>query len=220
MADRKVRLKLLIDTSSQKVLFAEAGKEFVDFLFYLLALPVGTVIRLLTKKCMVGCLGNLYESIENLSQTYIQPNQDKNSLLKPKAPGLIQVPLLLTNEAQQAPTPSKKFYICTGCNRSISDDPSAMCPTCLLNSGHRNINIEVKYIAPPAVNTSSSNEGGFVKGVVTYMVMDDLVVKPMSTISSITLLSKFSVKDVAVLEEKAVDLTMTEVCDSANSSVI
>ncbi|RVX13796.1 hypothetical protein CK203_010334 [Vitis vinifera] len=112
-----------------------------------------------TKKGMVGCLGNLYDSIENLSQTYILPNQDKDSLLKPNAPALSQGPLLLTSDAQ-VPTSSKKFYICS------------------------------------AVIESSSDEGGFVRGVVTYMVMDDLVVKPMSTISSITLLNKFNVKEV------------------------
>ncbi|CAL8126399.1 unnamed protein product [Prunus armeniaca] len=42
-----VSLKLLIDTKSNKVLFAEASKEVVDFLFTLLSLHVATVTRLL-----------------------------------------------------------------------------------------------------------------------------------------------------------------------------
>ncbi|GKA23466.1 protein MOR1 isoform X1 [Tanacetum coccineum] len=46
--------------------------------------------------------------------------------------------------------------------------------------------------------------GGFVKGLVTYMVMDDLVVKLVSTISSITMLNKFNVKEVGALMEKMV----------------
>lgn len=58
---------------------------------------------------------------------------------------------------------------------------------------------------------SAAGEGGFVKGVVTYMVMDDLVVTPMSTISSITMLNKLNVKDVGALEERVVDLGMPEV---------
>ena len=207
-------LKLLIDRSSHKVLFAEAGKEFVDFLFYLLALPVGTVIRLLTKKCMVGCLGNLYDSVENLSQIYIQPNKDKDSLLKPESTWLTQVPFLLTNESQIPISSEKKYYIC-GCRRYISNDTSTICPSC-----RQYMNSEVNYIAPPAVNTSSSDEGGFVKGVVTYMVMDDLEVKPMSTISCITLITKFNVSDMGALEEKVVDMTMAEVCHSTISSVV
>ena len=74
----------------------------------------------------------------------------------------------------------------------------------------------VNFIDPPrATNVgSSSSEEGYVKGVVTYMVMDDLVVKPMSTISCVTLLNRFNVKDVGVLEEKVVDLGIDEVCQS------
>lgn len=48
-------------------------------------------------------------------------------------------------------------------------------------------------------------------GVDTYMVLDDLVGKPMSSISSIALLNQFSVKNVGVLKEKAVTLGMNEV---------
>ncbi|CAA0841372.1 Protein of unknown function (DUF674 [Striga hermonthica] len=70
---------------------------------------------------------------------------------------------------------------------------------------------EVTYVAPLVVKrVPSGPEGGFVKGVVTYMVMDDLVVTPMSTISSITLLNKFNVKEVGALEEKVVSVGMAE----------
>ncbi|KAE8669210.1 putative 60S ribosomal protein L23a [Hibiscus syriacus] len=69
--DATVSLKLLIDSKGQRVLFAEAGKDFVDFLFNILLLPVGNVIRLLRKQGMVGCLGNLYQSVENLAMSSI-----------------------------------------------------------------------------------------------------------------------------------------------------
>jgi Protein of unknown function (DUF674) len=57
----------------------------------------------------------------------------------------------------------------------------------------------------------SSAEGGCVKGVVTYSVMDDLTVVPLSAISSITLLNKFHIKDLSSLEEKSVFLGLQEV---------
>ncbi|PON75319.1 hypothetical protein PanWU01x14_042860 [Parasponia andersonii] len=53
--------------------------------------------------------------------------------------------------------------------------------------------------------------GGYVKGVVTYMVMDDLGVKPMSTTSSVSILKKLNVKDVGVLEERTVKLGLNEI---------
>ncbi|XVF23803.1 hypothetical protein REPUB_Repub13aG0070400 [Reevesia pubescens] len=99
MAATKVNLKLLVDVRGQRVLFGEAGKDFVDFLFNIMSLPVATVVRLLNKEGMVGSLGNLYQSIENLSDVYMQPFQDKEALLKPKVltSGGTNLPQLLPN---------------------------------------------------------------------------------------------------------------------------
>uniref|UniRef100_A0A7N2R9V6 DUF674 domain-containing protein n=1 Tax=Quercus lobata TaxID=97700 RepID=A0A7N2R9V6_QUELO len=214
MAAAKVSLKLLIDKKSHQVLFAEAGKEFVDFLITILALPVGTVIRLLKKQGMVGCLQNFYESIENLSDTYLQPDQNKDSLLKPEVyfSGGV-VPLQLPNV--ESSSTSRNFYRCnnsnsygysTNCISYVSANSSAICPSCQ-NSMSRKLN----FVDPPSsINPGSSSEGGYVKGVVTYMVMDNLVVNPLSAISSITLLNNFNVKEVGNLEEKVVDLGMDE----------
>ncbi|KAJ1694929.1 hypothetical protein LUZ63_011627 [Rhynchospora breviuscula] len=51
---------------------------------------------------------------------------------------------------------------------------------------------------------------GFVKDAVTYTVMDDLSVSPMSTTSTITFLGQFSARDVSCLEEKTVKLGRKE----------
>ncbi|XP_031372614.1 uncharacterized protein LOC116187809 [Punica granatum] len=67
-----VNLKLLIDQENNRVLFAETGKEFVDFIFRILALPAGTITQLINGKEMVGSIGNLYSSIENLNDTYMK----------------------------------------------------------------------------------------------------------------------------------------------------
>ncbi|KAM3374504.1 hypothetical protein P3S68_013218 [Capsicum galapagoense] len=65
----------------------------------------------------------------------------------------------------------------------------------------RSINTKLDYVAPP---------GGLVKGVVTYLVLDDLVVKPMSIISSIILLKELGIKDVGGLKERVVTLGLDE----------
>ncbi|KAL2239867.1 uncharacterized protein LOC105170754 [Sesamum indicum] len=199
MAKSSVRLKLLVDTQTKRVLFAEVGKDCVDFLFHIMSLPVATMISLLKKQGMVGSLTNLYGSIANLDASYIQPNKSKDTLLKPLVPAPdLSVPVLLLGDK---PT-DQKFYRCN-CNSNISDNPRAVCPNC-----RRAMTIAVAYVAPPLVQ--ETNEGGFVKGLVTYMVMDNLEVKPMSTISSITLLNKFNVKEVGLLQEKVVNLGMDE----------
>ncbi|KAK9189849.1 hypothetical protein WN943_018448 [Citrus x changshan-huyou] len=116
----KMRLKLLIDRKDDRVIFAEASKDFVDFLFHLFSLPIGTAVKVLGPQSMVGCI--------------------------------------------------------------------------------------------ESANTGALVEGGFAKGVVTYMVMDNLKVMPMSTISTITLLNNYNVNDIGALEEKIVYVGMTDVC--------
>ncbi|KAJ8559302.1 hypothetical protein K7X08_003360 [Anisodus acutangulus] len=62
-------------------------------------------------------------------------------------------------------------------------------------------------------------QGGIVKGVVTYMVMDDLMMKTMSTISSITILNKFNIKEVGSLEERIVEIGINEGLKLLNASL-
>ncbi|XP_040957955.1 uncharacterized protein [Gossypium hirsutum] len=181
-----VSLKLLIDKKGKRVLYAEAGKDFVDFLFNVLLLPVGTVIRLLAKEGMVGCLANLYKSVENLGDAYLQPTTNKDTLLKPKYSSSLaaDVPLLLPKTESST---TLGFY-------RLSCTPRNTCEP------------------PNKVSTSSAvaNEGGYVKGVFTYSIMDDLTVTPTSTISSIAMLNKFKAQRVDALEEKVVDVGIKE----------
>ncbi|KAL2507487.1 uncharacterized protein Fot_31134 [Forsythia ovata] len=117
MAESKVSLKLLIDTKSKSVLFAEAGKDFVDFIFHILAMPLATAIRFLGKQEMVGCLGKLYESVENLNDKHILQGKKKEIFLKPKALNPItSVPLSMLTDK---PT-HKIYYSCNHCNQETN----------------------------------------------------------------------------------------------------
>ncbi|KAK4284116.1 hypothetical protein QN277_000989 [Acacia crassicarpa] len=203
----KVSLKLLIDTNTERVLFAEASKEFIDFLFNLFRLPLGTVTRILAKDGMVGSLGKLYGSIEKLSDDYMKnPEQDKDILLKPSAP-VISGYLLHASDDKNATTNSgaSNLYMCAKrCSNVVTYAINTRCPSCGNGMAH-----PARFVGSNK-NTTLVEEGGFVKGVVTYIVMDDLEVCPMSTISAITMMSKFHVKDITSLQEKVVELGMEE----------
>ncbi|GAB4857129.1 hypothetical protein Ancab_015040 [Ancistrocladus abbreviatus] len=209
MAEKQVSVKLLIDTKTNKVLFAEGGKDFVDFLFYILSLPVGAVVRMLNKGTMTGSLGNLYDSIENLSNDYIQQTFHKDFLLKPSLPpcNADSVGMVPQLSIDQAPILAKSFFRCSGSQHHlyVTDNPKTLCPQC-----NCNLSTKLNYVRYDVKDENLPSYDGYVKGVVTYMIMDDLVVKPMSTISSITLLNRFSIKDVSSLEEKVVHLGLDE----------
>ncbi|KAI9156308.1 hypothetical protein LWI28_004169 [Acer negundo] len=194
----KIKLKLFIDTGAEKVIFAEAGKDFVDFLIYLVSLPVATVFSLLKEKTMVGSFGHICESIENLSQDYLQPDQNKNSLLNPKAPIYASgISLMLADHDLV----NSKLYHCRQ-HCYVADVPNLRCPTCKIEMTR-----ETTYVTPSAANTV---EGGFVNGLITYIVMDNLEFMPVSADNFVTSLNKLNVKDVSELEETVVDLGVEE----------
>uniref|UniRef100_A0A7N2ME73 Uncharacterized protein n=1 Tax=Quercus lobata TaxID=97700 RepID=A0A7N2ME73_QUELO len=131
MAVTNMRSKLLIDTENRKVLFAEADKDFIDFLFHILRLPLGTIIPLLKKQEMhkVDVSG-----------------------------GTGEVPLLLPDI--ESSSTSRKFYRCSrlqnnNCYRYVADDGSALCPSCQGSMTH-----DVSFVDPPTANNAVSSGGG------------------------------------------------------------
>ncbi|XP_034594504.1 uncharacterized protein [Setaria viridis] len=187
-----LRMKLLVDTRGQRVLFAEASKEVVDFLFSLLALPVGAVAMLLGQEDAAatgGSVGGLYRSVVNLERSFAQPGADMDALLLPAVP-----------------PPA------AGCVGSLLRLPDASarprCPSCggrppLAESG-------VQPSRSSVPNGSPADAGGFVRGNMTYMVRDDLAVAPMSTISSISVFNALAVRGLGAVHERTVQIGHTE----------
>ncbi|GMI80676.1 hypothetical protein like AT3G09110 [Hibiscus trionum] len=172
-------LKLVIDSKSQKVLYAQAGKDFVDFLFNILSLPVGTVMRLVTTKQMVGCIANLFGSIGILGDPF------KQSAAAYKDTNALQ--LLFPN--MQSSTSTTNIYRCSkslkgDCQIIRTDDPEELCLFCN-NVMNKNVTWDSR---------------------VTYLIMDDLKVRSMSSFSTTTLLNSFNVQDSGVLEEKVIEM--------------
>ncbi|KAI4987958.1 hypothetical protein ZWY2020_029588 [Hordeum vulgare] len=77
----KISLMLMVDIKSKKVLFAEVGKDFVDFVFSLLTLPVGAIAKLISVGAMHGSIGRLYQSMDDIGGCYLLPCKDKDDLL-------------------------------------------------------------------------------------------------------------------------------------------
>ncbi|TXG49694.1 hypothetical protein EZV62_025569 [Acer yangbiense] len=173
----------------------------VDYLFYFLSLPVGTVIRLLKEKGVVGSLDDLYESFGNLDQTFIKSGKNKDLLINPR--GLlnpVEIPLLLSD------LKSRKVYLCSGfCKGNMFYVSNTFCNDC-----RKYANIEIPDVAAHVAWRMKNAGRGFVKGVVTYIVMDNLEVKPMSANTFITLLNKLCIKEPNGLEERVAELGVDE----------
>jgi hypothetical protein len=164
-SSNKISLKLLVDTKSKKVLFAEAGKEFVDFVFSLLTLPIGAVVKLISAGTMQGSIGRLYQSVDNIGASYLQPNKDKSDLLQPKVlhPDARELLLLQggdgNSSSSSSPLARFKMYTCAGYCATATMEAKAACPQC-----KQAMATEVTFVlpsaAPKAASASASEAGG------------------------------------------------------------
>ncbi|CAI9779231.1 unnamed protein product [Fraxinus pennsylvanica] len=65
------RVKLILSKSQNKILGLLAGEDFIDFLFSFCTVPLGSVVKLLDLNSGLGCIENLYRTIECLDSKWL-----------------------------------------------------------------------------------------------------------------------------------------------------
>ncbi|KAF7825583.1 DUF674 family protein [Senna tora] len=115
---KQISLTLMVDRGRNRVLFAEAGKDFADVLLSFLTLPLGTIARLVSKGSNLkavrfGCISSLYESVGNLDRKYFCTNTCKEMLLMTRNTMEAHCGNLKINIDDTVPT---KYFICPKLN--------------------------------------------------------------------------------------------------------
>ncbi|XP_058741680.1 uncharacterized protein LOC131614071 [Vicia villosa] len=211
--EEHVSLKLLLNEKGNKVLFAEAGKDFVDILCSFLTMPLGTIARLVEKESSIGpvtlgCLNSLYQSVADLDGSCFYNDAVKQMLLKP------------SNFAED---------YCNTLKLNIDDTPPTMywaCSynsTCGLYSGltvSTNNRCRCGYSLTGPVFPKHYCQG-FVNGVATFVITDDLIVMPSCIdYSSFGLLLEFGIKNTSLLKERVLNVTKQKVLDLLKCSLL
>lgn len=90
MADETARniisLKALVDKERNNVIFIESDNDFIDVLFSFLTIPMGTIVRNTRKHSVpmeIGCMSNLYASVEKIDVQHHQTEACRSMLLCP-----------------------------------------------------------------------------------------------------------------------------------------
>ncbi|KAF3773271.1 hypothetical protein EJ110_NYTH48343 [Nymphaea thermarum] len=203
-------LRLLVDEKKKKVVFAEAGKDLVDFFFSLMLLPLGAAVSLLGRESTLGSVGKLHESISKLDSSYFSkapaasPAEVKEELKSPPLP----CPRLSLGDLH-LPYPKSsvrllEVHMCNNCCDFASEVYDAKCPSC-----RREMTRSVKLVQP-----SADEEKGFVKELVAYAITDDLSIAPLSTFSCLALMKRLKVTDLATLQERTVMVGVEQLFDS------
>ncbi|KAH0632202.1 hypothetical protein KY285_034930 [Solanum tuberosum] len=199
--ESKVFLKLLVDEKKEQVVAAEDKADFMDILFSLLTLPLGTIIQLIRKAegRDVGCMNHLRRSVENLSEKYLLIEHCKTMLLSPRNP---YPKYCMRLKVDVNDSGSEKYYQCSECSKkSYFTNVECSC------DGTFNKETVLKDL----VEITCCDEYVFLKGGMSFLISDDLQVKCASPSSLVQMISNVGLNDMNRIKEMKVEVGKNEV---------
>ncbi|XP_004491999.1 uncharacterized protein [Cicer arietinum] len=207
--EEHLSLKLIVNEESNKVLFAEAGKDFVDVLFSFLTFPLGTIARLVEKDSntgpvTVGCLNTLYRSVKDLDESYLWDETVKQMLLQPSNFAEDYCNTLKLNIDDTPPT---MFYQCS--------NPCVRCRSLGLTTSRypKQCTCGKSFYSTSSVLAKHFRKG-FVNGIVTFVITDNLAVMPNSMdCTSLGMLQEFGILNPSSAKEIVLNLNKQKVLE-------
>ncbi|EXB30493.1 hypothetical protein L484_006043 [Morus notabilis] len=205
-----ISLKVLVDKEKNRVIFAECDNDFVDILFSFLTNPMGTIIRLASKHSLsarIGCMNNLYTSVESIDVQHFQNKVCRTMLLSPRNGAESHCMNLKLKIDDAEP---RQFYICWSNECRTSKFKLLSCyREAICECG----NEMYSEFSPPETAIPAADRVVFVKVTNRYIISDDLQVMVLCSATSFSLLSKSGVMDWSTIEEKTFNLAINEVLD-------
>ncbi|XP_019450723.1 PREDICTED: uncharacterized protein LOC109352991 [Lupinus angustifolius] len=212
----QLSLKLMVHKETNKVLFAEVGKDFVDVLISFLTLPLGTIDRLVAKQSDMGpiriaSVSSLYESVEELYDDYMLTDSCMVMLLHPKNPMEDYCRSLKLNVDDTDPT---NYYVCNNLLQ-CQNGGSVMCST--FKSKKCSCG---KLLGNQIFLKGYDSFEGFVKENSCFLVTDDLCILPMSLDTMVSIIKKMGIEDISTLKEIEVGVTKNKLIDLLKCSLV
>ncbi|XP_009760386.1 uncharacterized protein LOC107796812 [Nicotiana tabacum] len=163
----KLELRLTLRKSTNKVLCAEEGNEFIDFLFNFLTIPLGSFEDALKGSSGLGSIDNLYKSVEALDPKWFNTYANKNVFGSVENHNLKRI-LLKPGIAPYHDSENQLLQI--GAVETYLFDPM-----------------------DPVRNSFLRKFGKFAEAPSLFYVMDNLEVRPLSSTSTMRLLQELNV---------------------------
>ncbi|XP_014522495.1 uncharacterized protein LOC106778997 [Vigna radiata var. radiata] len=214
--EQQISLKLVVTKERNKVVFAEAEKDFVDVLISLLTLPLGTIIRLVREESNmqpieVGSLTSLYRSVENPDKEFLSTDSCKQMILRPKNSMERCCKSLKLKIDDTKPT---EYFACTNLDNCRFKSP-------VLISMFKNRRCRCGYMLDKPISLGSfSVFDGFVKDDDTFLITDDLKVVPNSLNAFFDLFKSCGVESPSSVNKMTVTVTKNQVMDLLKSCLI
>lgn len=221
-----LKIRVLQMKNNSTLLYAEVGDDFVDSLFGLLSIPLGSIMKSFGQCSSKGCLYNLYSSIDANAKEHVR-SECQSFLLAPKLPpffGCCASKILQVDEVAPRELDIPACFSCLK-NGGFSDFHEHCHGRTTWNATYRTYDpncYSVKSIKLREVNPKVPN-GGILKGEAyvkvghtKFVVTDDLRVVPHSLSSTLQIVSEAKIQT-EKLVEKEITLTKSQVSDSNKS---
>ena len=190
--DIQIEVKLVIRKSDGKILYAQGGYDFANFLLSFLTFPLGGVTRMFGGNCSLGSIDSLYRSILDLDENqYFVTKEAKNRIVNPH----LAPHFKLRNQILPIRQPRSMFY----CHDNS-------CITCENRDYSDLVTDKNKVFFERTVE-------GYVKAPRMYVATDDLTVTESSPTSVLNLINHFQTP-LNGLKEKVINIGVNEVCKS------
>nr|CAD1839917.1 unnamed protein product [Ananas comosus var. bracteatus] len=196
-SETRITIKLIHDKAKKKVVYAEAGEDFVDLIFSFLVLPLGSV-KQIAMGIEFGCVDNLYRSV-CLLHDHLVPNRRF----------ALTVPELMPHHradkdmllVEEMPHELRRDLLCGACSKGERHesadppvDPPARGGVRLCAGSDKCGETSLISLINPKTPVSSGQDvrrrgGGYVKGPSKFLVTDDMRVAPYSSTSALELVA-------------------------------
>ncbi|CAH8337361.1 unnamed protein product [Eruca vesicaria subsp. sativa] len=207
--DKCVTIKVYIRKTDMTILFAECREDFIDLLFTFLAIPLEFACELSVDNVNMGCVGNICRSLKDLSYEKPKEVTDSKCMLPYHynfRAQLLDIAIQEGDSGLECLIPTSGASSDCMFSRKIKKD--------VLSKGER-----IVKFAPMHSNPPSYVGVGFVKGETSFIVSDDLFITPMSTSSTISLLSKLQL-NISDIDEQVINITKAEAVNLLRASLI
>jgi hypothetical protein len=203
----KVSLTVFVKKEVNKVVYAEAGKDFVDALFSFLTFPLGTIARLVAEESNIeaarfGSVSSLYQSVKDLDENYLFSHTSKEILLKPSnsMSAYCQKMKLNVDDTELL----QSYFVC--------EDKTCKIENMSCVSTVKNEKCICGKLLNRRISENLSKENGFVKEGLSFIVSDDLYAVPNDVEMSLRFLQHHGVCQTGETYKQTVYISKKEAC--------
>ncbi|XP_068339815.1 uncharacterized protein [Pyrus communis] len=228
--ENKINLKALVDKGSNKVIFIESDSAFVDVLLSFLTIPLGTILKLgreYSAPVEIGCMNNLYSSVEEIDVRKLGSDTCREMLLLPHNAAEFLIKNLVLQIDRNA-KPIRYFVCCLQTTRKLfSYNHGTKSPGCCLETTRKFFSYNHGTQSPGCghdmyqeITFSVDVASAFVTESARLLITDDLqLISPFNE-SIVSLFTNLGVTNRNATEELNLNIGVDEVMNLLINSLL